>query len=198
MIANQDSNVATQSSLLSKAALLIIDMQNGATDIVPPARTIIPTTKRVLDAWRAVPLPVIFKTRVHRPDGIDVERFRLGLFEEKPFLVEGSSEAEIFPELKPRRNEYVVKGARFSGFFQTDLQLVLTRLGVGTVVVCGIQTPNCVRATVTDALAYDYHVILLQDAVTAQTAAVHEANLFDMRNMGVSVIPSSELLARLS
>ena len=113
-------------------------MQQGGVAIVPSAKSIIPTAKRVLETWRAASLPVIFKVRVHRPDGIDVERFRLPLFREKPFLVEGTDEAAIFPELQPAPGEYLVHGARFSGFFQTDLQLLLTRLGIETLVVCGM------------------------------------------------------------
>lgn len=51
----------------------------------------------------------------------------------------------------------------------------------------GVQTPNCIRGTVVDALSYDYHVTILQDATAAQTQEVHEANLFDMKNMGVEI-----------
>ncbi len=175
-------------------ALLIIDMQNDVMNMVPPGRQVIPVIKRVLDASRKKGISVIHKIRVHRPDGIDVERFRIEMFKSKPYLVEGTPGAEIVPELKPARKELIVKGARFSGFFQTDMQLILTRLGIKKLVICGVQTPNCIRSTVTDAIGYDYDVILLKDAIAAQTGQVHEANLFDMKNMGVTIIPAEEFL----
>lgn len=182
---------------LSNAALVIIDMQNDALTMLPMVGVIIPAISSILEAWRASVLPVIFKRRVQRADGVDVERFRIPLFQHKPFLVAGTPGADVVPQLRPQDRDYMVHGARFSGFFQTDLQLVLTRLGVRTLVVCGVQTPNCIRATVMDALAYDYNVIVVDDAVTAQTPAIHQANLLDMRNMGVTIMTASALLGHL-
>ncbi|MGB5159276.1 MAG: isochorismatase family cysteine hydrolase [Desulfobacterales bacterium] len=178
-------------------ALLIIDMQNDVMNMVPPGRQVIPVIKQVLDACRNKGISVIHKVRIQRPDGIDVERFRVEMFKNKPYLVEGTPGAEIVPELKPAKGEFQVKGARFSGFFQTDMQLVLTRLGVKNLVICGVQTPNCIRSTVTDAIGYDYDVILLKNAIAAQTEQVHEANLFDMKNMGVTIILSDEFLGMI-
>lgn len=177
-----------------KKALIIIDMQNDAMSMVPSGKDIIPTIKKVLNNARAKEIPIIHKNRIQRSNGIDVERFRIELFKDTPFLVDGSHGAEIIKDLEPAENEIVVAGSRFSGFFQTDLQLILTRLGVKTLVVCGIQTPNCIRATVTDAIAYDYDVVLLNDAISAQTPEIHNANLFDMKNMGVTIVSTSDYL----
>ncbi|WP_419785440.1 cysteine hydrolase family protein [Pseudodesulfovibrio sp.] len=180
--------------LTKNAALLIIDMQCDGRAMVPTVSGIIPTIGEVLAAWRQAGLPVIFKKRVQRASGVDVERFRMKLFEQTPFLVEGTPGAEIFPELAPRQDEHIVRGTRFSGFFQTDLQLMLTRLGIQTLVICGVQTPNCIRATTMDALAYDYDVVLIEDAITAQTPAIHEANLLDMQNMGAKTLHAAQLI----
>jgi nicotinamidase-related amidase len=178
-------------------ALLVIDMQKDGMPMVPAGWQILPVVRRVLDACRAKNIPVLFKKRVHRADGIDVERFRRELFARTPFLVEGTPGAEVVEELLPLKGECQIQGARFSGFFQTDLQLLLTRMGVRTLVICGMQTPNCIRATVTDALAYDYDVLVLRDATAAQTPAIHEANLFDMKNMGTKIVTSEEFLLSL-
>ena len=194
----EDSPLSGVALAAKGMALLVIDMQNDGMDMIPPGKAIVPTVRRVLDACRQHAVPVVFKVRVHRRDGIDVERFRIDLFHNRAFLVDGTPGADVVPELAPRDGEYVVRGARFSGFFQTDLQLILTRLGIGTLVVCGMQTPNCIRCTVTDAIAYDYKVVLLEDAVAAQTPQVHAANLFDMQNMGVTVVPAQAFLAALA
>ena len=184
----------TSDSLSHTQALLIIDMQNDGIVMVPPARSAIPCISHVANFYRDKNFPVLYKTRIHRANGVDVEKFRIELFNDTPFLVKGTYGAEIVEELKPLDGEIVVEGTRFSGFFQTDLHIVLTRLGVKTLVICGGQTPNCIRATVTDALAYDYNVILLSDATVAQTTEIHLANLLDMKNMGVEIMTSDELL----
>ena len=182
---------------LKTTALVIIDMQNDAMAMVPAGREVIPAIRRILDVCRASDISIIHKIRVHRSDGIDVELFRAERFKRNPFLVNGTSGAEIVFELKPHEGEFVISGNRFSGFFQTDLQIVLSRLGVKRLIICGIQTPNCIRATVTDAIAYDYDVVLLKDAISAQTPEVHEANLFDMKNMGVTIMTLDEFLSSL-
>ncbi len=194
---NNETSAKDPGILSQSKALIIIDMQNDAMTMVPAGQQVIPTIRHVLDACRSMQIPVIHKNRVQRANGIDVERFRIELFDRSPFLVEGTHGAEIVSELKPVDGEFLVSGTRFSGFFQTDLQLMLTRLNVKTLVICGIQTPNCIRATVTDAIAYDHDVVLLSDAITAQTPEVHEANLFDMKNMGVTIMNSSDFLGSL-
>ena len=179
-------------------ALIIIDMQNDAMSMVPSGKEIIPTIKKVLDTARIKEIPVVHKNRVQRSNGIDVEKFRIKLFENTPFLIDGSHGAQIVKELEPTEKETVVKGSRFSGFFQTDLHLSLTRHNVKTLVICGIQTPNCIRATVTDAIAYDFDVVLLNDAISAQTPEIHDANLLDMKNMGVTIVSTSDYLDAIS
>jgi len=178
-------------------ALMIIDMQNDGLDMIPTGKNIITPINTILECCRHKHVPIIFKLRVQRKDGIDVEKFRIELFKKKPFLVDGTTGANVVKELQPKCDEYIVKGTRFSGFFQTDLQLILTRLGIKTLIICGMQTPNCIRATVTDALAYDYQVVLVRDAVAAQTEQVHEANLFDMMNMGVEIVYVNEVVSKL-
>lgn len=178
-----------------KHALLIVDMQKDVmTGLVKTGLTVIPAIKKALDAFRDKQQPVIFLKREHRKSGIDVELFRLPMFEKQPFLVVGSKGAEMVDELTPLATEYSVNKQRFSGFFQSDLLMILMRLGVTSLVVCGVQTPNCIRGTVTDGLSYDYDVTLLDDATAAQSPEVHQANVFDMRNMGVNIKTVDEFL----
>jgi nicotinamidase-related amidase len=169
-------------------------MQNDAMDMVPAGRSIVAAIRGVLDRYRSLGLPVIHKRRVHRPCGTDVERFRIERFRKNPFFVEGTTGSAILDDLKPLEGEIVIRGSRFSAFFRTDLETILARLGTASIVICGVQTPNCIRATVTDAIAYDYDVVLLRDATAAQTPQIHEANLLDMANMGVRLMRVDEFL----
>jgi hypothetical protein len=179
------------------SALIVIDMQKDGMSMLPEANSVIAPIARLIAAFRKNQQSVIFKKRVHRANGGDVETFRRELFQKRPFLVKNSVGAEVIDELRPLPDEIQVDGTRFSGFFQTDLQLILTRLGVHKLFICGVQTPNCIRATVTDAIAYDYDVVLVSDAVTAKTPEIHQANLLDLKNMGVVIANTDEVISML-
>lgn len=178
---------------MSLQALLIIDMQNdfvraGMPMQVAGADTVIGPVRAALDLFRREGLVVIHIVRVHRKDGSDVEIIRRERFGQAPFAVEGTNGAAIISELSPAPGELVIKKVRMSGFIGTELDLVLRTLGVDTVVVCGIQTPNCIRTTVFDAIAYNYRVWIVEDATGAQTDEIHQANVRDMAAIGVRVI----------
>ncbi len=182
----------------SRPALLVIDMQNdfvrpGAPLQVAGVRSIIPKVSALLALFRKKGLPVFHVIRVHRASGVDVEITRREIFSKTPFAVEGTLGAEVIPELAPIPGEHVVKKTRMSAFFQTDLDLMLRTLGADTLFVAGIQTPNCVRTTVFDAMAYNYRVFLVRDAVAAKTDAIHDANVLDMQNIGIGIVECAEV-----
>ena len=182
-------------------ALLIIDMQNdfvlpGGPVTVAGALATVPTIRRLLDAFRAGRLPVLHITRAYRADGSDVELFRRESFLRGPqYLLPGSPGAQIVPELAPLPGEPVLVKPRFSAFMGTALDLVLRRLGVQELVVAGTQYPNCIRATVLDAVCLDYAVTLVTDACSAQTDAVAQANIADMAAIGVRCVSAAEFLS---
>lgn len=173
-------------------ALLIIDMQNdfvlpGSPVTVAGALATVPTIRRLLDAFRARSWPVLHITRAYRGDGSDVEAFRRDAFLRGPhYLLPGSPGAQIVQELAPVPDEHVLIKPRFSAFMGTPLDLLLRRLGVDELVVSGTQYPNCIRATVLDAVCLDYAVTLVTDACSAQTDAVAQANITDMAAIGVA------------
>jgi nicotinamidase-related amidase len=183
---------------MSKAALLIIDMQNdfvleGAPLQVQNAEKIIGPVKRALEAFRKHDLPVFHVVRVHRKDGSDVEIFRREIFNKTPFAVEGTPGAKVIADLEPQNREYVIEKIRMSAFMQTELDLMLRSLAVDTIFVCGIQTPNCIRTTVFDAFALNYRTYLIEDAVAAQSDEIHRANCRDMAAIGVGMVRVADL-----
>jgi len=183
---------------MKRSALLIIDMQNdfvldGAPLRVAQARTVIPKIVEVLTEFRKRRLSVFHILRVHRRDGSDVEITRQELFRKHPFAVEGTHGATVIDELSPMQAEYVIPKIRMSAFIGTELDLMLRNIGIDELVVTGIQTPNCIRTTVFDAVAYNYPVILVRDAVGAQSDDIHEANVRDMANIGVRVMKAQDL-----
>jgi nicotinamidase-related amidase len=188
---------------MGKTALLIIDMQNdfclpGAPFEVKGALSVVPQIKKALDAGRSCGLPIVHIIRHYRTDGMDVEITRLQAFIEKGgALIEGTKGAEIINELKPIKGEYIVTKQRWSAFFQTELDILLRRLHVNHIVVAGIQTPNCIRGTVWDANSLDYKVTVLTDGTGAMSQEVHQANLFDIQNIGIQLMTTEEFTTYL-
>lgn len=183
---------------MERPALLIIDMQNdfvceGSPYRVAGAAAVIPKIQEVLAEFRKRKLPVFHILRIHRPDGSDVEIIRQEKFKKLPFAVAGTKGAAVIDELAPRAGEYILTKTRMSAFIGTELDLMLRTLGITTVVVTGIQTPNCIRTTVFDAIAYNYPAIIVDDAVGAATEEIHRANLRDMENIGVRVVRSTDI-----
>ena len=188
---------------MNQIALLIIDMQNdfclpGAPLEINSAQQVMPNIKAALEACRRFKIPVIHVFRNYSIDGSDVEITNYKHFKKSGGIVcPGTKGAQIVDELSPLEGEYLIIKRRWSAFFQTELDCLLKRLGVGQIVVTGVQTPNCIRATVWDANSLDYEVIVLSDGTGAKKPEVHEANLYDMQNIGIKLLSAKEFIMSL-
>ena len=83
-------------------------------------------------------------------------------------------------QLEPKAGDYTIIKPRFSAFFQTELDLILRRLCVDTILLTGTTTPNCIRATCYDGLSLDYNVAVIADCCSSRNEAVQQANLEDI------------------
>jgi nicotinamidase-related amidase len=181
-----------------KNALLIIDMQNdfvlpSGVARIPNAYETIPAIYRILSFFRKGKLPVFHVIRQYRADGSDIEISRRDAFMTGPkYVVPGSHGAQIVDELRPAEDEYVIIKPRFSAFFGTELDLILRRLHVERVVICGTQYPNCIRATAFDSLSYGYDTVVILEGTSAASPEVATANIHDLRKVGVRCISLSE------
>lgn len=202
----KETKIPTTSAMLKETtvtsrpakALIIIDMQNdfvlpGAPACVAGALATLPQISSLLAWFRQQQQPVFHLVREYRADGTDVERFRYDRFAAgNGYLLPGTRGCEIVESLRPTADEYRIVKPRFSAFMQTKLQLILQRLEITELVVCGTQYPNCIRATVLDAVSLDYDVTLVTDATSAETAEIAAANVVDMKNIGVTCVTSEE------
>ncbi|KAL3511770.1 hypothetical protein ACH5RR_024487 [Cinchona calisaya] len=177
-----------------KTALLVIDMQNdfilpGGPMHVKGGQAIVPNVIKAVEVARGRGIPIIWVVREHDPLGRDVELFRRHLYfpgKPKP-TSKGSVGAELVDGLVIKEGDYKLVKTRFSAFFSTHLHSYLQGAGISNLVIAGVQTPNCVRQTVFDAVALDYEsVTVLIDATAAATPEIHDANIIDMSNIGVA------------
>lgn len=175
---------------ISRSALLMIDMEYGFLDpasahcIAMAADTVSACVQAVQTA-RQKQIPVFFITREYRPDGSDVECTRYATWAAGgKSMAPGSYSARSPEGLRPVAGDYAIVKPRWSAFFQTELDLILRRLDIRTVILAGTTTPNCIRTTCYDANALDYNVVILTDCTSSQTTAIQQANLEDMARMG--------------
>ncbi|PNY00315.1 peroxyureidoacrylate/ureidoacrylate amidohydrolase [Trifolium pratense] len=175
-------------------ALLVIDMQkdfieDGSPMLVKGGKDIIPNVIKAVEVARQRGILIVWVVREHDPLGRDVELFRRHLYTSGNVgpTSKGSEGAELVDGLVIREGDFKLVKTRFSAFFSTHLHSVLQRAGINSLVVTGVQTPNCIRQTVFDAVALDYQpVTVLVDATAAATPDIHLANVFDMKNIGVA------------
>lgn len=181
-------------------ALVIVDMQNdfvlpGATACVAGAHATLPKIQQALTFWHQVSWPVIYLYREYRRDGSDIELTRLESFlRGKRFCLPGSDGAKIVQSIAPQPSDYLVMKNRFSGFMDTELDFILRRKRVESIVVCGTQYPCCVRSTLVDGLCYGYHVTCLTDATSAASDDVAAANVRDLQDMGIQCVCVDEFI----
>lgn len=188
---------------LNKSCLLIIDMEYDFLDKNSPlfvdfGPKIVKNIKKLLKNFRNRKLPVIFIKREHRKSGIDIDKTRIEIFKKnKGLIIENDRSSEIIKELKPLKNEIVVIKRRWSAFFSTELDILLRRLKIENLIITGVQTPNCIRATVYDALSYDYDVIVVSDATASNSQKIQKNNLNDMEKMGVKLLNTEEIVNKI-
>lgn len=180
--------------------LLIIDMQNDfiledAPFRVKGALSIIGNIRKILGEFRKKDRPIFHIMKVHKKDGSDIEITRKERFNKTPYVVDGTRGAEIIDELRPKPGEEVVKKTRMDSFFRTDLDSRLRRRGVTDLIIVGIQTANCIRSTAVTAVALGYNTAIVEDATAAPTPEIQRTNIFDMNNMGISIVKTADILA---
>jgi nicotinamidase-related amidase len=103
-----------------------------------------------------------------------------------------------FPaEIAPREGEWVLEKTKASAFFQTPLGAYLVKERIDTVIVCGISTSGCVRATAVDAFSNGFTTFVVDDCCADRSWFAHCANLFDLNAKYASVVSLGELEAML-
>lgn len=186
----------------ARAAFLLIDMQNGFIDGASPlciagAAATVPACAHALAAAREHGLAVFHVRRAYAADGSDVEAVRWETWAEggRPLSSADPMSLACPSELAPAPGEPVVVKPSWSAFFGTDLDALLRARGIGTLVLAGTTTPNCVRSTAYDGLARGFNVAVLRDATSSRSPEAQEANLADMEAAGIQLIHTDDFAA---
>ncbi|KAF4120869.1 Nicotinamidase-related amidase [Geosmithia morbida] len=100
--------------------------------------------------------------------------------------------------LVPDKGEMVVKKRYPSAFFGTTLATELKVRGVDTVVLCGVSTSGCVRASTLDAMCYGFRPMVVGSACGDRSDAIHEGNLFDLNAKYADVVTEKDAIDHIS
>lgn len=186
-----------------RPALLIIDFVKAYLDPACPLYAGVEKARAaasdLLTAARAAGIPVIHTNVAYTPGGMDggiffrkvkaLSCFERGLHPHWAAFADG---------LEPADGEPVITKQYASAFFGTSLASTLTANGIDTVLVAGLSTSGCVRASALDACQNGFVPLVVRDAVGDRDARVHEANLFDLNAKYADVIHLSEAIDHLA
>jgi len=143
----------------------------------------------LLGAARTASIPVLHTNVVYQPGGRDGGVF----FRKVPALASFEAGAHpqlaaFAPGLEPVAGETVISKQYASAFFGTSLASTLTALGIDTVLIAGLSTSGCVRASAVDCCQHGFVPVVVRDAVGDRAAGPHEANLFDLQAKYAEVV----------
>jgi len=165
----------------AETAVLVIDMLNDFCEESgnlgnPAALALCDNQDRILKAARETGGTIVFVNEQHRTNLAPKRPFA----EQMTHTYEGSWGAEVVAPLSVAESDLTVVKRRYSGFFQSDLDLVLKDRSIRTVVLLGVLTNICVRATAHDAFFLGYDVVVPADAVGAMSPVEQLASLYDI------------------
>ena len=177
-------------------ALIVVDMCKAFIDPSSPlgfeCSKLIEANINLVNKFRLKKYPVIFTTTIYRnPSEASVFRSRIPALN----ILEPESDTVTFiDELAPSKDEILIEKKYASAFFQTKLTDYLLKIHADSVVICGVTTSGCVRATAVDSLQNNFPTTIAEDCVGDRDLDAHKANLYDLQSKYADVIHSYSIL----
>lgn len=188
-----------------RPAVVVVDMVRAFVEDAYPTgyertgRPCAAAIARLLAASRSAGLPVYYTVTEPRLREPQVGAWLQGRPGPSTFPFDGPAEAhELVPELQPEDQDVVFAKEKPSAFFGTTLASMLTYQRVDSLVVAGMTTSGCVRATVNDAFSYNYRVSVPIECVADRSAISHRVELLDMGAKYADVLGLDALLEELA
>ena len=181
----------------SSPALVVVDMCRGFTDPLSPLGfdciDLIKANVSLVNNFRLKGLPIIFTTTIYR-DSIEASVFRSKipalniLTPDSDWILPAASELS-----DNNKHELLIEKKFASAFFETKLASYLLSKNIDSVIVSGVTTSGCVRATALDALQNNFRTVIAEDCVGDRDQDAHRANLFDLQAKYADVCHSDKI-----
>jgi maleamate amidohydrolase len=183
-----------------RPALILVDFVQGYFDIdcdlYAGVESELASALRIRDAARVAGIPVVYSNVVYDEGGVDGGVF----FRKVPLLhnfIAGNPMGDWPAGLQPADDEIVISKQYPSSFFGTSLEADLKALKVDTLIITGVTTSGCVRATCVDAMSHGFVPIVVKDACGDRHEGPHKANLFDMNAKYADVMSEEDVIKYL-
>ena len=176
-------------------ALVVVDMCRAFIDSSSPlgfeCNDLIEANINLVNKFRLNKYPVIFTTTIYRNlSEASVFRSKIPALN----ILEPESDAVTFiDDLAPSKDEILIEKKFASAFFQTKLIDSLHKMKADSIVICGVTTSGCVRATAVDSLQNNFPTTIAEDCVGDRDLDAHKANLYDLRSKYADVIHSNSI-----
>lgn len=179
----------------NETALVVIDMLNDFTSadgcaFCPGNEAILSRVGDLVELCRQKNVRIIYIQHCYRAGKPD-----RNLNSMRPCCVENTGGEQIDARLVVLPEDYIIRKRRYSAFFGTDFDLVLRENNVKRIILCGVKTNCCVRATATDAHNLDYDVTVVSDCVSTEDETVNRVHLEDIGRYLGEVVTLDELRA---
>jgi len=173
-------------------AVVVIDMLNDfVTGMLKCERAerIIPNLEKLIRAARRKGVPVIYSNDAHLPKDFELKKWG-------EHAMKGTKGAEVIPQLKPEKGDYIIEKRTYSGFFETGLDSLLRSLNVNTLILTGLHANMCVRHTAADAFFRGFKLIVPRDATEAFTEEEYQEGLEYLKNVYNAEITETEKITK--
>ena len=183
-----------------KLAVIFVDFANAYFDEDSPlfggegCQNALDNSKRLLSFCRNhTNIPIVFSEVKYKNGGENGGTF----YKKVPALAsfdEGKHSQKTHQDLKTINSDIIITKQFPSAFFKTDLETILKQKGVDTLLITGVTTSGCIRATCIDSISSDFVTLVVSDAVGDRAVEPHQANLFDMSAKYADLITTDEAM----
>jgi nicotinamidase-related amidase len=181
--------------------VLVVDLARAFTEPPRPLASdvsdVIGASNRLIDVARENGHPVLFTTVGYDNDDLSDAGLWARKIGGQSDLRLGSDGVVIDPRVHVQARDPVLVKKYASCFFGTDLTSRLNASGIDTVVICGVSTSGCIRATAVDAIQSGFRPIVVREAVGDRWQAAHEQSLLDMDAKYADIVALEQALAAL-
>lgn len=190
----------TQLGFGKRPALVLVDFVqayfNPECDLYAAPQPVLDSALRIRSIARANKVPVVLTCVVYHSSFMDGGRFYQKAAPLRHFF-EGSPLGQWPEGLEPEPDELIIKKQYPSAFFGTSLASTLTAMGIDSVILTGLTTSGCIRASCVDACSHGFIPIVVDEACGDRHQGPHEANLFDMNAKYADVVSEAEVITYL-
>ena len=177
-------------------ALVVVDMCKAFLDPLSPlgfrCPELIDANINLVEKFRVKELPIFFTTTIYRND-LEASTFRKKL-PALNILKPNSEEVSFLRELQPMSTEKIIEKKFASAFFQTNFYDLLKLKNIDSLIISGVTTSGCVRATALDSLQHNFLTTVVENCVGDRSNDAHQSNLVDLKLKYADVLHSDKIL----